>query len=70
LQGVWFDAFRTSGLTHTSVNCVRLPGKHIGKKTRQIKSSRGKGIFPASSGLLLTFLFHIGNQKCCKIIVI
>jgi len=42
----------------------------LGENGRQTKSSPEKGIFRASSGLLLTFLFHIGTQKCCKIVVI
>jgi hypothetical protein len=40
------------------------------ENSRQTKSRPEKGIFRASSGLLLTFLFHIGTQKCCKIVVI
>ena len=55
---------------HTSKKYSSVGKTCFGENSRQTKSSPEKGIFCASSGLLLTFLFHIGTQKCCKIVVI
>ena len=50
--------------------CSSAVKTRFGENGSQTKSSLEKGIFRASSGLLLLFLFHIGTQKCCKIVVI
>ena len=56
-------------ITYSKI-CLSTGRTRFGRNGRQTKSSPEKGIFRASSGLLLTFSYHIGTQKCCKIVVI